>query len=72
MVYLTFNIAFNVILNWIELIIYDDQGGICEIAKNINDETFVLDLILINAWHEHLQTCISDVIHRVLRVLYSL
>ena len=72
MVYLTFDIAFNMILNRIELIIYDDQGGICEIAKKINDETFVLDLILINAWNEHLQTCISDVIHRVLRVLYSL
>ena len=72
MVYLTFDIAFNMILNRIELIIYDDQGGICEIAENINDETFVLDLIVINAWHEHLQTCFSDVVHRVLRILYSL
>ena len=72
MIQLTLDIAFNMILNRIELIIYDDQGGICEIAENVNDETFVLDLILINAWYKLLLTCFSDVILRVVcvRVLY--
>lgn len=56
-------ITFNMILNRIELVIDNNKCRIREISIQINHESLVVDLILVNAWHKHLHTRVDDVFH---------